>query len=113
MATALRMDSTTIGYSKTGVEKLKEKISATIESGAKAVDPKTSKAFTTLTDTLAAYWDGDDHDNFVADITTMATTLATKLRNYNTVIAAALTSYANQFKKFQQNNYTKGSIKIQ
>ena len=112
MATALKMDTTTIGYSQGGVTKLKEKISSTIESGAKAVDPKTSKAFTTLKETLAAYWDGDDHTAFVADLTTMATTLATKLRNYNTVIGAALTSYASQFAKFQKNNYAKGTVKI-
>ena len=112
MATALRMDTTTIGYSAGGITKLKEKITSTIEAKAKAVDPKTSSSFKTLKETLAMYWDGDDHTAFVADLTTMATTLATKLRNYNTVIGAALSSYASQFAKFQKNNYTKGSIKI-
>ena len=112
MATALRMDTTTIGYSNGGITKLKEKITSTIEAKAKAVDPKTSTEFKNLTDVLAAYWDGDDHTAFVADLTTMATTLATKLRNYNTVIAAALSSYANQFAKFQKTTYSKGSIKI-
>ncbi len=112
MATALRMNNTNIGYSSGGITKLKEKISNTIETKAKAVDPKNSKAFKTLTEAIDANWDGDDKKAFVADITAMATTLANKLRNYNNVIAAALSSYASQFTKFQKTTYSKGSIKI-
>ena len=108
----LAMDTTTIGYSKEGIEALKKVISTAINDGANNVDPNKSKAFKTLSETLNAYWDGIDEQNFENDIKAMATSLAAKLRTYDTVISAALTSYANQFGKFQQSTYTKGSVKL-
>ncbi len=108
----LAMNQTTIGYSQKGITELKNKISGTIKAKVKIVDPATSQKFTTLVQTLDDYWDGNDYDNFVADIKAMASALANELKSYDKELSTAIQSYATQFARFQNTVYTKGSIKL-
>lgn len=110
--TTLAMNQTTIGYSQKGINELKNKISENIKAKVKIVDPATSQKFTTLVQTLDDYWDGNDYDNFVADIKTMASALANELKVFDKNLGYIIQSYATQFAKFQNTVYTKGSIKL-
>lgn len=110
--TTLAMNQTTIGYSQKGINELKNRISENIKAKVKIVDPATSQKFTTLVQTLDDYWDGNDYDNFVADIKAMASELANELKVFDKNLGWLLQGYATQFAKFQNKVYTKGSIKL-
>lgn len=110
--TTLAMNQTTIGYSQKGINELKNKISENIKAKVKIVDPATSQKFTTLVQTLDDYWDGNDYDNFVADIKAMASELANELKVFDKNLGWLLQDYATQFAQFQNKVYTKGSIKL-
>ena len=112
MAKTLHMDTTTIGYSASGITALINVIETSIEDDAKKVDPKTSKSFKTLVETLRTYWDGNDEENFEKDLEAVATTLATKLRNYKSKISTALKNYKTQFANFQKTTYAKGTVTV-
>jgi len=108
----LAMDTTTIGYSSSGISALISTIDTTIKNGQKQIHPDTSDAFKTLVATLDQYWDGNDEAAFVADLKAMAITLATALTNYNSQISQALNNYKSQFLKFQNTTYSQGKIKL-
>ncbi len=112
MAKTLDMSDTTIGYSNKGIDALITVIETSIDADAKKVDPKTSSAYKTLVETLRKYWDGTDESNFEKDLEAAATTLATKLRNYKSIISSVLKEYKSKFAKFQNTTYTKGSVGI-
>lgn len=108
----LMMDTTTIGYSKDAIKTLKGYIGDTIKKQADIIDPNVGDAYKLLRQDLDDYWDGNDYDNFVADIKAMATGLAGELRSYKSQLERALDDYANEFGSFQNSVYSKNTIKL-
>ena len=99
--TGLNIGDATFARSIAGRKTLVNQFYADIENLVKILNGDKYAAFKK---TIQKNWVGADADDFLADIEKTRGQLQTKLRALKTKFDTAMTSDANQFKKFQSTN---------